>query len=269
MDKAQSTPLELHPDRANVARIYDYYLGGSLHFAADRRVAEHILTLCPAAKRWATSNREFLGRAIRHLAHIGVRQFLDIGSGLPTAGNVHEIAQNINAAARVVYVDLDAAAVAHGRELLAGNELATAIEGDLRCPEAILAHPEVGALLDFNQPIAVVMVAVLHFIPDSDNPVRLVRHVMDAVPSGSYLVASHAALTEQVQSWLPQARELYRQASAELQPRTKPEFTALIHGLELSEPGVVPVLQWPQKAGIAEAESLEMAAVWAAIGRQG
>jgi hypothetical protein len=190
----EAWPPEVDVSRPHAARMYDYYLGGKNHFAADRKLADKVLASMPAARTAARENRAFMGRAVRFLAEeAGIRQFLDIGTGLPATGSVHEIAQAVAPAARVVYVDNDPLVLAHARALLSSSpEGKTAyVHADLRDPAAILANRAVRAVLDFDQPVAVMLVAVLHFILDEDQPARIVATLLDSLPPGSYLVASH------------------------------------------------------------------------------
>src|ERR1700733_2193287 len=186
---------EIDTSKPHAARIYDYLLGGKDHFAVDRETAEKGIKLIPTGRTAARENRSFLGRAVRYLvAEAGIRQFLDIGAGLPSANNVHEVAQAVTPSCRVVYVDNDPLVLAHARALLTSSpEGKTAyIHADLRDPEKILADPATVATLDFTKPVALMLVAILHFIPDSDEPRRIVATLLDALPPGSYLVASHA-----------------------------------------------------------------------------
>jgi hypothetical protein len=169
----------------NPARIYDYFLGGKDNFPADREVADQVVAIAPVARDIVEDNRAFLRRAVRLLAReAGVRQFIDLGSGLPTQGNVHEIAQAVAPDARVVYVDNDAMVVTHSRALLAGDNT-VAIEADLRDPDSVMGHPEVRELIDFDQPIALLLMAILHFIPDDEDPYGIVARFRDTLPAGS------------------------------------------------------------------------------------
>ena len=180
--------------RPHSARMYDYYLGGKDHFAVDRETAEIAARGWPTVRVAVRENREFLGRAVNYLAgEEGIRQFLDIGTGLPSASNVHEVAQQIAPDARVVYVDNDPLVLAHARALLTSSPAGQTayIDADLREPEKILAHPVVRQTLDFGQPIALMLVAILHFIADEEDPANIVASLLDALPPGSYLVASH------------------------------------------------------------------------------
>ena len=174
--------------------MYDALLGGSHNFAVDRDVASALTSIEPTARDAARANRAFLGRAVRFLVDAGIRQFLDIGSGVPTLGNVHEIAQSVAPESHVVYVDTDPVAIAHSKSILAGNDRATIVHADLREPEEILTHPEVKRLIDFDQPVALLLVAVLHFITDDEHPGDLVKEYLAALAPGSYLAMSHGTL---------------------------------------------------------------------------
>ena len=231
----------------NASRVYDYALGGFHNFAVDREFWHRTEVVVPAARFVAHANRAFLGRAVRWLVANGVRQFLDIGSGIPTLGNVHEVAQQADPEARVMYVDIDPVAVRQSRSILTGNPRARAIEGDLRRPEQILYHPEVLDLLDFAQPVAVLTVAVWHFIPDADRPTSIVDRIGEALVSGSYLVLSHLGPDESPAGRARQevARKLYEQTPTPVVIRTPAEIAALIgDGFELLDPGVVSATDW-------------------------
>lgn len=227
--------------KASVARVYDFLLGGTHNFAVDRDMARTLEAIEPKARLLAQANRAFLRRATRYLvAEAGIDQFLDIGSGIPTQGNVHEIAQGANAEARVVYVDLDPVAVAHSKAILTTNLGATAIQGDLTQPDKILHHPAVRGLLDFDRPVALLLAAVLHFIPDDQDPAAILAILRDALPPGSYLVISHG--TPQDRSDTVEAvTKVYRRAIAQghAQTRTHQEILAFFHGFDLVPPGLV------------------------------
>lgn len=182
---------DIAADRPNVARIYDYLLGGYHNFEIDRRVAEKVIRDFPDVRLTAPANRAFLGRAVRFLVSQGIDQFLDIGSGLPTVGNVHEIAQATNPAAHIVYVDIDPIAVAHSEAILVGNPSAAAIHGDVRFPQELLDHPVVRQLLDLRRPCAVLLVAILHLIVDDADMYNIVMALRQALSPGSYIVISH------------------------------------------------------------------------------
>src|ERR1700761_7249634 len=188
-------PPEINSSKPHPARIYDFFIGGDNHFAVDRETAAQILRRSPAAHIAARENRGFLGRAVRYLAaEAGITQFLDIGSGLPSVGNVHEVAQDVLPAAHVVYVDNDPIVLAHARALLASKPEGKCayIHADLRDPDYILRHPATRETLDFGQPIGLILCAVLHFVPDEDGPGPVMRRLVGALPPGSYVVASHS-----------------------------------------------------------------------------
>lgn len=225
----------------NVARMYNYFLGGKDYFAVDRIAAEQALELNPNGRLYAQTNRAFLGRAVRFLAERGVRQFLDIGTGLPSMGNVHEVAQTVRPDARTVYVDRDTMVATHGRALLATDANTRMLELDLRNPDLILARA--GELLDFDQPVAVLLVAVLHFIPDQEGPEDIVRDLMRSLAPGSHLVISHVLATEQT---IPAAAAAYQGSTAPVVLRSEVAVARLFAtaGTELVAPGLVRVPLW-------------------------
>jgi hypothetical protein len=240
-------PQEIDTSRAHPARIYDWAIGGKNHFAADRAVAEQVLAASPTSRSGPRENRAFLGRAVRYLAdEAGIRQFLDIGSGLPTTSNVHEVAQAAAPSARVVYVDNDPLVLAHARALLASSpEGRTAyIQADMRDPQSILDDPATRDLIDFSQPVALMLVAVLHFIPDEDRPAEIIKALLDPLPRGSYLAASHIS-AELNRAGTAGTARAYKQGGLVLQPRDSDEFGRLAFAeLDLIPPGVVPVSEW-------------------------
>jgi SAM-dependent methyltransferase len=240
-------PPGIDTSRPHPARTYDYMLGGKNHFAADRAAVDRNLASYPAVRTGPRENRAFLGRAVRYLvAEAGVRQFLDVGTGLPTTGNVHEVAQEIDPGSRVVYVDNDPLVLAHARALLTSTpEGRTAyIDADLRDPAAILSDPATRAVLDFRQPVALMLVAVLHFIPDESATAHIVTTLLDALPPGSYLVASHATAEHNPASAATVARAS-RESGIPFRFRDSADFAKLaFSGLELVPPGVVLVSEW-------------------------
>ncbi|RCW38468.1 S-adenosyl methyltransferase [Halopolyspora algeriensis] len=251
--------------RPNAARVYDYYLGGFHNFAVDREMGERAIEMWPSLPTLIRANRDFLGRAVRFLAQSGIRQFLDLGSGVPTVGNVHEIARRTAPDSSVVYVDSDPVAVAHSRHLLADDERATIVQADLREPEQLLANPELDGLLDWNQPIALLMVAVLHFVPDSDDPAGLVARYRDALAPGSYLALSHASQDGHEQA-AAEHQTLYSRTETPMTMRTRTEIAVLLDGFELVEPGLVhPPLWRPDRTGESAPGREEMAG-YAAVG---
>jgi hypothetical protein len=240
-------PPEIDTTKPHSARIYDYYLGGKNHFPADRAVAEKSLASVPSARVGAREQRAFLGRAVRYLtADAGIRQFLDIGTGLPTTDNVHEVAQAIAPSTRVVYVDNDPLVLAHARALLtSAPEGRTAyIHADLRSPDEILSSPVVRDVLDFSQPIALMLVGILHFLEDKEEPERIIATLLDALPPGSYLTASHLNPEHDPEGVAAGVRA-YRAGGVTVQARDSSELGALAFGdLELVPPGVVSVSEW-------------------------
>jgi SAM-dependent methyltransferase len=228
---------------ATAAGVYDWFLGGRHHVAADREAAIDSQRSFPLAARVAKYNREFLQRAVRYLAGSGVRQFLDIGSGYPTVGSVHEIAPG----SRVVYVDYEQDTVDVSRRILADNPDATSIHGDLREPDGILSHPEARELLDFTQPVGLLLIAVLHFIPDELAPARLVRRYLEPLAPGSHLVISHGTLSvdERGRRFQEEWRKVYNHTVAEnYHNRTVDEVTAFFAGTTLVPPGLVQAPDW-------------------------
>jgi SAM-dependent methyltransferase len=235
--------------KPSIARVYDYMVGGKDHFAIDRMVAERSLELMPDAKEAGRACRAFLGRAVRYLAgEAGIRQFLDIGSGLPTKTNVHQVAHELNPAARVVYVDNDPMVLAHGRALLADEETSTVIQADIREPEQILSHPVVAEYLDFTRPVGLLMLSILHHINDDEGPDRIARVLRDALPSGSYLAIIHfwdpAEEHPDVSAKTREAERVFNENLGTGRWRTKEEILAYLGDFELIEPGLVPLAEW-------------------------
>jgi hypothetical protein len=237
-------PPGVDTKRANTARVYDYWLGGSHNFQADQDLGRAISAVDPIVRAGARANRAFLGRAVRFLAAAGIGQFLDIGSGIPAEGNVHEVAQQADPGARVVYADIDPVVIAHSNAILAGSENAAVIEADLREPEKILAHQSVRRLIDFGQPVGLLLVAVLHFIADADDPWRVVATLRDALPSGSYLVLGQG--TNADKPVVAQAFEKVYNGSVRtrIQMRSRGEILRFFEGFDLVEPGLAYVTQW-------------------------
>ena len=253
-------------ERPNIARVYDYLLGGSHNFAADRTAAEEFLARWPDARETMAVNRAFLGRAVRYLAeHRAIRQFLDVGSGIPTMGNVHEIAQHAAPDTRVVYVDCDAVAVLHSRAILGRNDRAAAIEADLRHPQQILGHSQLREMLDLSRPVALLLVAVLHFFPDADAPGDLVAELRDALPRGSYLVISHAT-TDGLPPHVGEAMDLYARTTAPFQPRSHAEILRFFDGVHPIEPGLVHAPLWRPGAPHHAGQDPERVAVYGGVG---
>lgn len=242
MDRPTWAPAGLDLDRPNAARMYDYYLGGSHNFAVDREVAVKAIAAWPDMPRVMQANRAFLRRAVRHLVDQGVRQFLDIGSGIPTVGNVHEVAVGAAPDSQVVYVDTDPVAVAHSRAILAGDEHATVLDADGRETGAVLARAADTGRLDLDRPIGLLMVALLHFVPDEQDPAGMIAGYRDRLAAGSHLVLSHAS--DDIDRDFPEVREIYRRTPTPLTLRGRAELTRLFDGFELVDPGVVFLPEW-------------------------
>lgn len=227
----------------NAARMYNYLLGGKDNYTVDRKAVEHLLTAWPDARPWAADNRAFLERAVTFVAEAGVRQFVDIGAGLPTAQNTHDVARAVAPGAKTLYVDVDPVAVSHARALLPRDQGLGVFRADLRDTHQIIEHMTSDGLIDTSAPVAIVLNAVLHFVSDADDPYRAVSSLMDAVPAGSYLVISHATADEArpAEVWRLTA---YAGSSAGLRMRSRSAVEAFFDGLELVEPGVVGIAEW-------------------------
>jgi O-methyltransferase involved in polyketide biosynthesis len=246
---AGSAPAEpeFDPSIPNVARIYDFMLGGKDNFTADRAAAERVVEQVPHSALACRQNRDFLGRVVRSLADAGIRQFLDIGSGLPTRSNVHEIAQAAAPASRVVYVDYDPVVIGHARALLAsGADGVMVVEGDLRDPGKIIGEAQ--GLLDFSEPVAVLLFAILHFLTDDDQPCEIVRRLTEPLAPSSALSVSHITADGTDPERSQAAQEVYQGASARAIPRSREGITRFFDGLDLLKPGVVDINHWPVKA---------------------
>ncbi|MFD9561073.1 SAM-dependent methyltransferase [Streptomyces sp. NPDC059994] len=246
MERPAWAPTGIDISVPSVSRIYDYYLGGSHNFEVDREAARKAMEFIPGLPKVMQANRAFMRRAVRFALDEGITQFLDIGSGIPTFGNVHEVAQSGATEARVVYVDHDPVAVAHSRAVLDGNERAGVLAADLRKPQDILTSPEVGSLLDLEQPVALLLVAVLHFVEDSDDPRAAVAELRDALAPGSLLILTHAAY-----EGIPLSEDraggavgVYRNIRNPLVMRTSDEIATFFDGFEMIAPGLVQMPMW-------------------------
>jgi S-adenosyl methyltransferase len=262
---SREAPLELDTGVAHPARVYDYWLGGKDNFAADREAGERVIAAQPAILHGVRANRAFLGRAVRYLtAEAGIAQFLDLGTGIPAANNTHEVAQAEVPSPRVVYVDNDPIVLAHARALLTSTRGNTSyIDADVRDTSAILRAA--GRTLDFREPVAVMLLMILHLIPDSDDPYGIVERLLDAVPSGSYLVLSHPASDIDTAA-AARATQRYNKLVATPQTRrSRAEVTRFFDGLDLLEPGVVQTDQWRPEPG---ADPGGRAPGYAAVGRK-
>ncbi|MEV4708340.1 SAM-dependent methyltransferase [Actinoplanes sp. NPDC049316] len=258
--------------RPHPARRYDYWLGGKDNFAADRESADRIAKAFPQIRTAAQENRRFLRRAVAFLsAEAGVKQFLDIGAGLPVSPNVHEVTQRIIPASRVVYVDNEPMVVSHARGLMTSSPqgTTTCIQADLRTPDAILADPAVRATIDLTKPVGLLLFAVLHFLDDNENPYDLVARLVDALPSGSYIALSHATLD-------PLPEDVIKQLTAFIgaggdqgtfRPRKRVDVARFVDGLDLIDPGVVPIVRWRPDRSPQAVASVVDTAMYGAIAR--
>lgn len=228
----------------SVARIYDYMLGGKDNFAVDREAAGTILRLIPEAQKMARDNRDFMLRAVRFLAQAGVEQFIDLGTGIPTSPNVHEVARKVAPAARVVYVDHDPVVLAHSRALLATDDGVIAVRADLREPSDVLGDPAVTRLIDFSQPVAVLILSVLHFVSDKEDPYQIVAGYRDRLAPGGYLVITAGSSDGVDPAIAQEAADLYRSAGTPVTARSGEQIIKFFTGCDLVEPGLVNVEQW-------------------------
>ncbi|MGW1209451.1 SAM-dependent methyltransferase [Streptomyces sp. NPDC002499] len=240
----QGLPEDATPNKASVARMYDAMLGGEHNFAIDREAVAAFTAIDPQVRTLARANRAFLGRAVRFLIASGVRQFIDLGSGIPTQGNVHEVAQAADPDSRVVYVDNDPVAVAHSAALLADNPGADILDADIRRPADILAAPQVRKLIDLDQPVAVLMITILHFVTPEENPAGLVAAFRDALPEQGWLALTHAT-NEDRPDTAAAVGQLYKaKATSPVTARSRDEIQHLFDGFDLVQPGLVHVPLW-------------------------
>ncbi|GAA1991754.1 SAM-dependent methyltransferase [Catenulispora subtropica] len=252
-DAAGWQPLTVDTEAPHVARVYDFLLGGKDHFRADRQAAELIQRANPHIRDTCRQQRDFLRRAVRHLAAAGLRQFVDIGTGLPSTPTTHQMARAVDPAARVAYVDNDPIVLSHARVLLADGGDGTAfVEGDLRTPGALLQDPVLTALIDLGQPVAILVTGLLHFLPDHESPAHHLRTLMDACPSGSHLVLTHG--TADLAADLARATAAaYRQSSIACRLRDAREVLELVGDWEPIAPGLVPMAEWRPEGAVARA----------------
>ncbi|MFE3164974.1 SAM-dependent methyltransferase [Streptomyces sp. NPDC059224] len=234
-------PVEIDTSKPHPARIYDYLLGGKDNYEVDRKAGDQLAAVAPEVWISVRANRGFLRRAVRHVVDSGVRQILDVGTGLPTSPNVHEVAQEAAADVRVAYVDNDPIVKAHADALLNRAGTTSIVLADLRDPKSVVEHPEVRRIIDFDQPVALFLVAILHFIRDAEEPERIVATLRDALPAGSFLVLSHATDDFAERS---EAQAVYNNATASMNLRTRARVEQFFDGFELVEPGLVQVPFW-------------------------
>jgi hypothetical protein len=251
----------------NAARVYDYLLGGTLNYAVDRAFGDRVVAQLPTVRQVCRLNRRWLRRVVRFGIEAGIRQFLDIGSGMPTEGHVHEIAQSLAPESRVVYVDNEQIAVAHSEIVLEGNERAAMVTADAEHPRTVLEHPTTRKLLDLDQPVMVILAAFVHFVPPERDPAGLIAQYRDALAPGSYLALSHDTGEEQDEEMF-RAVALYERSSNPLYLRDRAEIRALMAGFEIVEPGVVFTPQWRPDDPADIGEHPERASILAVVGRK-
>jgi hypothetical protein len=245
---ADWVPRDMNVAVPSAARVYDYLLGGAHNFDADRLVGEKVLAVQPNGRQIARSNRAFMSRAVRFMVNSGIRQFLDLGSGIPTVGNVHEIAQHADPDCRIVYVDYDPIAVAHSQLILESNPLAKVVDADLTEPQAVLKNSTVRNFLDFSKPIGLLMVAVFHFVSDDKQPAEIVKKYVDAIPAGSYVAISHLT-ADQMAEEMAGVVEAMKNSRDPMYFRGYADVAALFDGLDVLEPGVVSAPLWRKDYG--------------------
>ncbi|MEU2775169.1 SAM-dependent methyltransferase [Streptomyces sp. NPDC007162] len=234
-------PVEIDTSKPHPARIYDYLLGGKDNYEVDRQAADRLAAVAPEVFIGVRANRAFLQRAVRHVIDSGVRQILDVGTGLPTSPNIHEVAQGLAPDVRVAYVDNDPIVKAHGDALLSRSGSTSIVLADLRDPQSVVDHPEVRRVIDFGRPVALFLVAILHFVRDDEEPERIVATLRDALPPGSFLVLSHATADFADRS---DAQAVYNNATATMTLRPRDRVERFFEGFELVEPGVAQVPFW-------------------------
>jgi hypothetical protein len=256
----------VNPEIPNAARMYDYYLGGAHNFAADRELADMARTVLPSVDMVARLNRSFLRRVVRYMVDEGITQFLDLGSGIPTVGNVHEIAPD----ARVVYVDCEPIAVTHSELILASTPNATIIRADIRNPGSIVDHPRARELLDLDQPLGLLMVGVLLFISDDDEPARLAATYRDICAPGSYLAISSISTDEadeQTRAQVDKLVRVYEQANDQIYVRTRSAITSWFDGTDLVDPGVTLLADWRPDDGTSAVDTPARTLGYGGVGR--
>ena len=268
VSRPEWAPAAIDAEVPSAARVWDYFLGGSHNFPADRQVAEAAIAMKPDMPQLALAVRAFLHRAVEAIAGAGVTQFLDIGAGIPTRGAVHETARAINPESTVVYVDRDPVAVAHGQALLRDDERAVSILGDLRAPEKILADEQVRAVLDFDRPIGLLLCGVLHFVADEHDPAAILAALRDKLVPGSHLALQHATNDAQSEETVAMLEMWNANSPEPMYWRTRAEIAALFDGFDVLEPGVVFLPQWRPEPQVQAEAHPERFASYAALGRK-
>ena len=255
---------QIDTSKPHPARIYDYLLGGWDNYEVDREAAERIVALAPDARVSVRANRDFLKRAVRHVTESGIRQIIDIGTGIPTSPNTHEIAQAIAPDTRVVYVDNDPIIATHAGAKLTNADHTGFVLADVRDPRAVIDHPEISRLIDFGRPVAVMLIAVLHFVEDSDDPIGIIRTLTERLAPGSRFVLTHGTLD--FHHGTHDAREVYEEATARLAIRSYDEILPFFDGFELLDPGLVQVPLWYPDGPLPDADELRRVAVYGGVG---
>jgi SAM-dependent methyltransferase len=268
MAEQEQAPPDVDIRTANMARMYDFALGGTDNFASDREAVQRLFRLAPENAYVPRANRQFLGKAARFAAEQGIRQFVDLGAGLPSRGSTHEVARQVQPDARVVYVDSDPVVLAHARAMLAGRDSGIAVVGeDIRDGERIFGNPDLRRLIDFSQPVAVLFVAILHGIPAADRPAGIVAEWVRRVVPGSYVILSHLTREGHPAEIVQKKEEVFAKSSTPMAYRSRDEILRLFDGLELVEPGLTTVTRWREDSPDAE---LDAAGAWilAGVGRK-
>jgi hypothetical protein len=261
-------PSEIDTSRPHPARMYDYYLGGKDNYVVDREAAMAVLRAVPEVRAIARENRAFLQRVVRYLVgEAGVRQIIDIGTGIPAAGNVHTVARQVAGGVRVAYVDNDPIVHVHANALLTGDGNTSIVLGDLRTPEAILSHAQVRDLIDFDQPVALLLIAILHFLADAEDPGGIMATLRDALPQGSYLALSHGTADFHDNDTARRAAAVYDQATAPLVLRGHAQIAGFFDGFDLVDPGLVQVPLWRPDHEPPRPRELAKIGIYGGVGR--
>lgn len=263
-------PSQIDTTRPHPARMYNFYLGGRDNYLADREAATQVLRVVPEVRAIARENRAFLQRAVRFLVgEAGIRQIIDIGTGIPTEGNVHEVAQQIAPDVRVAYVDNDPIVHVHASALLTGTGATKIVLADLREPEAVLAHPKIRDLIDFTQPVALMLIAILHFITDDEDPAQIIATFRDALPRGSYLALSHGTSDFHSEDAVSHGAKVYQRATAPLVLRSHAQISAFFDGFDVVDPGLVQLPLWRPAGKPPRPRDLAKMGIYGGVGRSG
>ncbi|MFP8883791.1 SAM-dependent methyltransferase [Streptomyces mangrovi] len=261
------TPEQIDTSRPHPARMYDYYLGGSDNYEVDREAAERLMRMAPDVRVSARANRDFLGRAVRTVVEeLGIRQIIDVGTGIPTSPNTHELARAAAPDTRVVYVDNDPIVSVHAGAKLTGAGNAEFVLADARRPEAVIEHPAVRELIDFDRPVALLLIAVLHFVKDEEDPAALVAALGSALPPGSCLVLTHGTSDFHEKQRVEEGTDVYRNATAQVSLRSHAEILPFFDGWDLADPGLVQLPLWRPDGPVPEPGELRRVALYGGVG---